>query len=248
MANANILIVDDTPANLRLLTQMLTDNGYTVHAAKDGPQAWRLMQHTLPDLILLDIMMPGMSGYDVCRRLKEDALTRDVPVIFLSALDEIANKTRAFAAGGVDYVTKPFQAEEVLARVRAHLTIRELTQRLQQFNQELEQMVQQRTAELEAAYRRLEKLDKAKSDFINITAHELRTPLTVLHGYAAMMCVLESVKDDPVLGEMARGVLGGADRLRQVVNTMLDVVKIDHGQVDVCLEKVNMRVSRSRMP
>ena len=134
---ADILIVDDTPANLRLLSQMLTERGYRARPVPDGPLALAAVQAQPPDLILLDIRMPEMDGYQVCERLKADALTRDIPIIFISALDATQDKVRAFAAGGVDYVTKPFQVEEVMARVETHLALRELQKRLQDANRKM---------------------------------------------------------------------------------------------------------------
>jgi len=122
----DILVVDDTPANLRLLSEMLGGEGYRVRPVTSGGQALRAVQAALPDLVLLDIHMPDLDGYEVCRRLKADPRSRDVPVIFLSALHDVIDKVRAFEVGGVDYVAKPFHLEEVLARVRTHLTLRSL--------------------------------------------------------------------------------------------------------------------------
>jgi sigma-B regulation protein RsbU (phosphoserine phosphatase) len=131
---ADILIVDDTPANLHLLSQMLAEQGYRVRPVPDGPLALAATRAEPPDLILLDIRMPEMNGYEVCEHLKADDQTRDIPIIFISALDAIQDKVRAFTVGGVDYVTKPFQVEEVLARVETHLTLRELQKQLQEAN------------------------------------------------------------------------------------------------------------------
>ncbi len=122
----NILIVDDTPANLRLLSGILKEEGYKVRPAPSGPLALAAAQSSPPDLILLDINMPDMNGYEVCRQLKTDEELEHIPVIFLSALSETEDKLRAFEAGGVDYITKPFRYEEVRARVETHLRIRSL--------------------------------------------------------------------------------------------------------------------------
>lgn len=135
----NILVVDDTPENLRLLSQMLSLRGYKAVSASDGPMAIECARSTHPDLILLDVSMPDMDGYEVCRRLKQEPNTRTIPVIFLSALAEVNDKIRAFNAGGVDYVTKPFQPLEVFARIEAHLAIRNLQIQLEQRLAELEQ-------------------------------------------------------------------------------------------------------------
>jgi len=134
----NILIVDDTPANLRLLSRMLTEQGYQVRPVPDGPLALAAARAEPPDLILLDIRMPEMDGYEVCEHLKADAQTGDIPIIFISALDEIGDKVKAFTVGGVDYVTKPFQFAEVLARVETHLALRRLQKQLQDANEKME--------------------------------------------------------------------------------------------------------------
>jgi sigma-B regulation protein RsbU (phosphoserine phosphatase) len=136
-SKGNILIVDDTPANLRLLSQMLAEQGYRARPVPDGTLALAAARAEPPDLVLLDVRMPEMDGYEVCEHLKADAETRDIPVIFISALDATQDKVRAFTAGGVDYVTKPFQTEEVLARVETHLALRELQRQLQDANKKM---------------------------------------------------------------------------------------------------------------
>jgi sigma-B regulation protein RsbU (phosphoserine phosphatase) len=135
----SILIVDDTPANLRLLSQMLTEQGYGVRAVTSGARALASARAAPPDLVLLDIKMPDMNGYEVCEQLKADPLTRNIPVIFISALDEIQDKVQAFSVGGVDYITKPFQFKEVLARTETHLSLRKLQKQLRDANRKMEQ-------------------------------------------------------------------------------------------------------------
>jgi sigma-B regulation protein RsbU (phosphoserine phosphatase) len=133
----SILIVDDAPANLRLLSQMLSKLGYGVRAVTSGKRALTSVRTAPPDLILLDIKMPGLDGYEVCKHLKADPETSNIPVIFISALDDIQDKVQAFATGGVDYITKPFQIEEVLARVDTHLALRRLQSQLRDANRKL---------------------------------------------------------------------------------------------------------------
>jgi sigma-B regulation protein RsbU (phosphoserine phosphatase) len=145
---ADILVVDDVPANLRLLSDMLTEQGYKARSVINGDMALMATRAARPDLILLDINMPGMSGYEVCEHLKADPKTRDIPIIFISALGETEDKIRAFTVGGVDYVAKPFRVEEVLARVETHLTLRALQKELQRANEELERRVEERTAQV----------------------------------------------------------------------------------------------------
>jgi class 3 adenylate cyclase/CheY-like chemotaxis protein len=144
----NILVVDDTPDNVRLLTTMLKDHGYKARYARSGPLALTAVGSFPPDLILLDITMPEMNGYEVCQKLKSDEQTCAIPVIFISALDEVVDKVKAFDVGGVDYITKPFEVREVLARVDTHLTLHRLRQQLHEANRTLEQRVADRTAEL----------------------------------------------------------------------------------------------------
>lgn len=133
-----ILIVDDTPENIHILLETLRQ-GHKILAATTGEQALRTAKSDHPpDLIILDILMPGMDGYEVCKRLKEDGQTRDIPILFISALGETTDKVRAFRSGGVDYITKPFQTEEVLARVETHLALRRMQKELQEVNNELE--------------------------------------------------------------------------------------------------------------
>jgi diguanylate cyclase (GGDEF)-like protein len=124
--NNDILVVDDTPENLTVLRQMLTEQGYRVRPALSGEIALKAVQVDIPDLILLDIMMPGMDGFEVCRKLKAEAGTRDIPVLFISALNEEADKIKGFQVGGVDFITKPFHGAEVLARVEIHLALRNM--------------------------------------------------------------------------------------------------------------------------
>jgi two-component system, sensor histidine kinase and response regulator len=173
----SILVVDDTPANLQLLAGMLKEHGYRVRPVPNGKLALQAVRSTPPDLILLDINMPQMDGYEVCRQLKQDERLAGIPVIFISALNEALDKVKAFAAGGVDFVTKPFQVEEVEARVKTHLTIRRLQQELERHNAHLEDVVVQRTRQLAEAKQRLGVLDKAKSEFLTLLSHEARSPL-----------------------------------------------------------------------
>ena len=148
-----ILIVDDVPDNLRLLSTTLSQQGYKVRCAKNGLMALMGAQNELPHLILLDINMPDMNGYQVCQQLKNDRATRDIPVIFLSAQDDIQDKVKAFTSGGVDFISKPFQVEEVLARVRNQIDLQEANNKVKILNEKLEERVKERTSEVESANR-----------------------------------------------------------------------------------------------
>ncbi|HEY9848087.1 MAG TPA: response regulator [Leptolyngbyaceae cyanobacterium] len=139
ISQADILIVDDIPENIRFLSSALQQYGYNVRKAINGQMALTAVKAVTPDLILLDINMPGMNGYEVCEKLKKDEETHSVPVIFLSALDDLVDKIKAFQMGGADYISKPFQIEEVLVRVENQLTIKKLREQLQKQNYELQQ-------------------------------------------------------------------------------------------------------------
>src|SRR5580692_2913550 len=177
---ASIMVVDDQPANLKLMEDMLKQQGYSVRSFPRGRMALTAAGEKPPDLILLDINMPEMNGFEVCQRLKADEKLASIPVIFLSALNETDDKVRAFHSGGVDYITKPFQFEEVQARVQTHLSLYFHTNRL-------EELVQTRTCELAETQGRLKVLDKAKGDFLQLISHEFRTPLNGLFGIGEIL-------------------------------------------------------------
>ncbi|PSB01062.1 two-component system response regulator [Merismopedia glauca] len=172
--NGDILIVDDTPNNLRFLSTTLTQQGYKVRSVTDGLMALTVAQAAKPDLILLDIKMPNIDGYEVCQRLKANEQTREIPVIFLSALDEVLDKVKAFTVGGVDYITKPFQLEEVLARIETHLSLRAAQKEIRKLNGELEQRVRQRTAQLE---KEIAQRMQAQERLLHIALHDVLTGL-----------------------------------------------------------------------
>jgi DNA-binding response OmpR family regulator len=159
----SILIVDDTPDNLRLMAKILSKQAYHVRLAPSGALALTSIQMEPPDLILLDIMMPQMGGYEVCQKLKEDDKTRHIPVIFISALNDVFDKITAFSVGGVDYITKPFEEIEVLARVKTHLMIHQLQHELQQREQVL-QDVNENLEELQTNVQALQSLLPIESD------------------------------------------------------------------------------------
>lgn len=183
-----LLVVDDDPRCLEMLGVILGDAGFCVRTCRSGPLAIEAITAKAPALILLDIDMgSSMSGFEVCSRLKADPSSAVIPVIFISGADDTEAKVRAFRSGGVDYITKPFRIDEVLARVQTHLKIHFLQEALAEHNRQLEETVRQRTHELDAALQRLSILDKAKSDFLTLISHELRTPLTGLLGFTDLV-------------------------------------------------------------
>lgn len=175
-SRGNILIVDDTPDNLWLLSTMLTQHGYEVRSAISGSVALMTTEIELPDLILLDINMPKMNGYEICECLQSNQRTREIPVIFLSAFNQTTDKVKAFRSGGVDYITKPFQVEEVLVRVEHQLTLRRMKLELQQAQ-----------ADALKALAQEKELSRLKSEFVSMISHDFRTPLTSIRGFADLL-------------------------------------------------------------
>ncbi len=202
----DILVVDDNPANLRLLSQMLTASGHKVRLVASGPQALVAAETSIPDLVLLDIIMPGMDGYETCRRLKSSDRTSDVPVLFLSALGSTESKVEAFRAGGLDCISKPFQAEEVLARVETHLKLRKTQKSLR--NQ---------IAELDA--------------FAHTVAHDLKNPLGTLAAYAELLQDEFAGSEDPRIQSCVPVISRTAQRMLRIIDELLVLAGIHRASV-----------------
>lgn len=208
-----ILMVDDTPENLQLLSGMLKGRGYNVRAAISGEVALQAVRNDPPDLILLDIMMPEMDGYEVCAKLKSEEKLKEIPVIFLSSLTETLDKVKAFGAGGVDYITKPFHLEEVEARVETHLELRLQKRRLQE------------------AYDKLRELEKLRDSLVQMIIHDLRSPLTGTYAY------LKLIGENPGKNLTAEQVRYSAEAMKAVMQMIqmacdvLDASRMEQGRM-----------------
>jgi two-component system sensor histidine kinase/response regulator len=230
LAQNDIMIVDDNPANLKLLEDMLLREGHEVRSFPSGRLALAAAMKNPPDLILLDINMPEMNGYEVCERLKSSRELSDIPVIFLSALNETEDKVQAFRTGAVDYVSKPFQFEEVHARVETHLKLHDLQRALKQQNERLEEAVASRTRELAEVNARLIILDRSKSDFLRLISHEFRTPLVGLLGVGEI--ILEQMPPTSENNELQEMF---ARSRRRILSILDDALLL--GQIDVSGER-----------
>ncbi|MCI5162157.1 MAG: response regulator [Candidatus Electrothrix sp. AX5] len=172
----DILIVDDSPENLKLLAKILTENNFQIRGSNSGRYALKSIEKKIPDLILLDIKMPEMDGYEVCSHLKEHPSAADIPVIFISGLKDSESKIKGFEAGGVDYITKPFQAQEILARVRTHLS-------MSRMKHHLEEIVQERTAELQEVTEQIKAALNEKEVLLKEIHHRVKNNMAMMSSF-----------------------------------------------------------------
>ena len=232
----HIMAVDDQPANLKLLEDMLGRQGYVVRSFPRGRLALEAAARNPPDLILLDINMPEMSGFQVCEQLKADEKLAAIPVIFLSALHDSEDKIHAFHCGGVDYVTKPFQVDEVQARVQAQLKIHLLQKELQGYANHLEELVADRTRELAETRDRLKVLDRAKGDFLRLIHHELRSPLNGLLGVGEL--VLDEMEESEEGAELRDMFEQSRKRMLAILDDALLLTEIEVASGTFSLEPI----------
>ncbi len=215
-----ILLVDDNPTNLGILVKSLSEVGYRVRVAQDGESAIAQISYAKPDLILLDVMMPGVDGFETCHRLKQAPETKDIPVVFMTALTEVIDKVRGFQMGAVDYITKPFEIAEVLIRIRTHLELQTLQNQLRSQN-----------LQLQAEIRERQKAEEAVQVFLHAVSHDLRNPVTgglmVLH---SLLQEAEAANGNATISQSTlQRMIQSHDRQLTLINSLLEA----HGN-DVC--------------
>ncbi|MGK7930020.1 MAG: response regulator [Microcystaceae cyanobacterium] len=219
----NILVVDDKPDNLRLLSAILSDYGYTVRKSLSGKMALNTIHQATPDLILLDINMPDLNGYQVCEILKTDEETQDIPIIFISALDDVLDKVKAFKTGGVDYITKPFQGEEVIARIENQLTI------------------QRQKKQLKAEIESRKKAEESLQIYLHAVSHDLRNPVL---GLSMVLNNLlkkgSSTSEVKVTISVLERMVESCDRQLNLINSLVETQQFEMGGITLEHQPLNL--------
>ncbi len=223
--SGNILVVDDKPDNLRLLSVMLSEQGYKVRKALNGQTAIATVRQVPPDLILLDINMPGMNGYQVCQSLKADETTREIPVIFISALDDVFDKIQAFQVGGVDYISKPFQIEEVIARIENQLTI-------QRQKWQLQQEIQER-----------QKTEQTLRFYLHAVSHDLRNPvlgMSLMLQYLLKKAQVAEESTTVISLSVLEQLANSCDRQLHLINTLVETQQWETGNISLQCQPLSL--------
>ena len=218
----SILMVDDNPANLQVLTSMLKQSGWRPRPVTSGQLGLQAARKEPPDLILLDVNMPEMNGYEVCKQLKADARLADIPVIFVSALGETMDKVRGFSVGGVDYITKPFQLDEVKARVTTHLELR------------------RQRRELQASYEKLRESERLRDSLVHMIVHDLRSPLTAISAYLELFGQAAKEKLGAETQEDIANAFHAIRNMIRMINGILDVSKMEAQMMKLDLRECDL--------
>ena len=229
LKNKTILAVDDKLENLKVLIAYLENSGFDLMVAKSGEEAFQHIERIIPDIILLDVLMPGLDGFEICRRLKANDITKEIPVIFMTALTDTADKVKGFEVGAVDYLTKPLKHEEVLARVNSHLTIQELQRQLQEQN-----------ALLQHKNTQLLEINATKNKFFSIIAHDLKNPLNTLLTYSATLVENFEKLDTEKIIKGINTLNRSATRAYNLLIDLLNWARSHSGNIEYKLEEIDL--------
>lgn len=216
-----ILVVDDVTKNLQVLGNILMEEGYEIALASDGFEALETVESDKPDLILLDIMMPELSGYDVCRKLKANDTTKEIPIVFLTARSETEDIVKGFSLGGSDYITKPFKREELLARIDTHLKLKRSRDIIVHQNEQLK------------------KLNEEKNEFLGIAAHDLKNPLNSIKGLAELLIMDHGDTPKEEVLEYAELIKSSSEYMLQIIIDLLNVNAIEEGKVNFQIDTID---------
>lgn len=242
IGNQPVLIVDDDPKSLLILSTMLSNAGYETTCAESAADALRVLETISPDLILLDVMLPDMNGFELCRRLKKSKARKDIPVIFLTSKVESESIVTGFRSGSVDYVTKPFNVTELLARVQVHLELRRSKQELKKRAKEIEEKnrkLEEQAEQLKDNAEKLKEMDRIKSRFFANISHEFRTPLTLIMGPLEQMLTAPQ-KDKKELKKTINMMLRNSRSLLTLVDQLLGLARLEHGEMKLQVARRNV--------
>ncbi|MEA3558371.1 MAG: hybrid sensor histidine kinase/response regulator [Candidatus Thermoplasmatota archaeon] len=240
-----VLIVDDTPKNIQVLGSMLRDKGFEVSFSMNGNDALKKLKKKDYDLILLDVMMPGINGFETCRRIKADPDLADVPVIFLTARTDDESKMEGFESGGVDYVEKPFKNYELMARVDSHLNLKRARDDIKFQKKQLEQENIFRKAlqmKLERTNEKLKEAEQIKNEFISILSHDMGTPITVIKGNLELIEQMNWDKLPEPVQNLIRNMEKASNILDHLRNNTLDLSRMDVGTMELDLNELDLEV------
>ena len=242
-----ILVIDDNPTNLEILDHTLSIEGYNVHTETEGANVIQRIHSSIPDLILLDILLPDINGFELCQRLKSDPVTESIPIIFMTALAATVDKVKGLNLGAVDYITKPFQREELLARVQTHLSLRQLSktlevknQQLTELTEDLENKVAERTTELKQALEKEKELNQLKSRFITMASHEFRTPLAIISSSSGILQEFGDRLDEERKQEHLQTIQHTIKHITQILDDVLMINRAEADKIELKLESADI--------
>ncbi len=242
-----ILVIDDNPTNLEILDYTLSVAGYKINTETKGANVIQRIHFSIPDLILLDILLPDINGFELCQRLKSDPVTESIPIIFMTALTATVDKVKGLHLGAVDYITKPFQKEELLARVQTHLHLRQLSktlevknQQLTELTEDLENKVAERTTELKQALEKEKELNQLKSRFISMASHEFRTPLAIISSSSGILQEFSDRLHEERKQEHLQTIQNTIKHITQILDDVLMINRAEADKIELHLEAVDI--------